>query len=293
MTLVALRFRCEGSPFMLPQSPSGENPLGDRVPEETATPPGAGRPVPLWLLTLAAGLVTGLLSWLGGELTRDAFPATIETPPNVAKMASGREKSELLSPLWEEAGRARERNKTAAAYGLLGALLGAALCLVGGWSRGSAHSGWRGPLGAGLTAALAGTVLSWVLVPLMFRLQAAAKDADPDFAMSFLMIHCVIHAGIGAAIGVAAGLALGWGLGDRLSLGRALIGGFFGAVAGVLLFETINSLAFPLLRSEAPLPEVSLARLAMHLGVAGGAAFLAGLAADARPRRARSTSLAS
>jgi hypothetical protein len=52
-------------------------------------------------------------------------------------------------------------------------------------------------------------------------------------------------------------------------------------------------MAFPLLRSETPLPEVSLARLAMYLGVAGGAAFLAGLAADRTPRRSRSTSLAS
>ena len=129
---------------------------------------------------------------------------------------------------------------------------------------------------------LPGGGLSWVLVPLMYRLQAAAKS-DPDFAMRFLMIHCSIHAGIGAAIGVTAGLALGWGLGDRLSLGRALIGGLLGALAGVFLFETINSMAFPMMRSETPLPEVSLARLAMYLGVAGSAAFLAGLAADARP----------
>ena len=278
---------------MLSQSPSSAGPLGDSIPEETTTPSRAGRQVPLWLLTLAAGLVAGSLSWLGGELTQHAFPPTIDTPPDVAKMANGREKSALLSPLWAEAGRVAERSKTVAAYALLGALLGAALCLIGAWSRGSAHSGWRGPVGAGVTAALAGALLSWVLVPLMFRLQASAKASDPDFAMRFLMIHCVIHAGIGAAIGVAAGLALGWGLGDRASLVRALIGGFFGAVAGVLSFETINSLAFPLLRSEAPLPETSLARLSMYLGVAGGAAFLAGLAADARPRHSRSTSVAS
>jgi hypothetical protein len=278
---------------MVSQSPSGENPKGDTMPEENITPPGAGRQIPLSLLTLAAGLVAGSLSWLGGELTQHAFPPMIETPPEVAKMAPGREKSEILSPIWAEARRAAERSKTAAAYGLLGALLGAALCLIGGWSRGRAQSGWRGPVGGGLTAAVAGVALSWVLVPLMYRLQATAKSSDPDFAMRFLIIHCVIHAGIGAAIGVAAGLALGWGLGDRSSLGRALIGGFFGALAGVFLFETINSLAFPLLRAETPLPEASLARLAMYLGVAGGAAFLAGLAADARPRRSHTTSLAS
>jgi hypothetical protein len=275
------------------QNPSGENPSGDRMQEETSSPPGARRQVPLWLLTLAAGLVAGSISWLGGEFTQHSFPVTIDVPPDVAKMAPGRDKSALLSPLRADARRAEERNKAVAAYGLLGALLAAALCLIGGWSRGSAHSGWRGPVGAGLTAAVAGALLSWMLVPLMYRLQAAATASDPDVAMKFLMIHCATHAGIGAAIGVAAGLALGWGLRDRLSLGRALIGGFFGALVGVFLFETINSMAFPLLRSETPLPEVGLARLAMYLGVAGGAAFLAGLAADARPRPSRSTSLAS
>jgi hypothetical protein len=275
---------------MLSLTPSGE---GDSAPKETTTPPGAARQIPLWALTLAAGLVAGSLSWLGGELTQNAFPVTIEEPPEVAKMKPGMEKSAILSPLWAEAQRAAERRKTAAAYGLLGALLGAALCLIGGRSRRWAQWGWRGTVGGGLTAAVAGVAPSWVLVPLMFRLQAAAKSSGPDFAMSFLMIHCVIHAGIGAAIGIAAGLALGWGLGDRSSLGRALIGGFLGAVAGVLLFETINSLAFPLLRAEKPLPEVSLARLAMYLAVAGSVGLLAGLAADARPRLSRSTSLAS
>jgi hypothetical protein len=243
-------------------------------------------------MTLAAGLVAGLLSWVGGEFTRNAFPVTIKEPPEAAKTRSAMEKAAILSPLWAEARRAADRKKTAVAYGLLGALLGAGLCLVGRWSGGLALSGWRGPVGCGLTAAVAGAALSWVLVPVMQRLQLAAKASDPDFAMSFLLIHCLTHAGIGAGIGIAAGLALGWGLGERASLGRVLFGGLFGAVAGVFLFEVINSLAFPLLRAETPLPEASLARLAMYLGVAGGAALLAGLATEARLVGSRSASVA-
>jgi hypothetical protein len=273
----------------LPSEPA----KGEQIAEEKSPPPGAGRQLPLWLLTLAAGLVAGSVLWLVGELTQNAFPVTIDTPPEVAKMERGVEKSAILEKLLTEAWRAAERKKAVAAYGLLGALLGVALGLIGGWSRGSAHSGWRGAVGGGLTAAVASAALSWVLIPLMYRLQAVARSADPDFSLRFLMIHCLFHAGIGAGIGVGAGLALAWGLGDRASLGRALIGGLFGALAGVLLFETINSLAFPSMHAETPLPEESLARLAMYLGVAGGAAFLAGLAADARPRRSSSTSLAS
>jgi hypothetical protein len=274
---------------LVPNEPA----TGDRMAEAKTTPPGAVRRLPLWLLTLAAGLVAGSLSWLGGELTQNAFPVTIETPPEVAKMERGPDKSAIIAQLLRQAWRAAERNKAVAAYGLLGALLGVALGLIGGWSRGSAHSGWRGAVGGGLTAAVAGAGLSWVLAPLIYRLQDAAQSADPDFSSRFLLIHCLFHAGIGAGVGVAAGLALGWGLGDRASLGRALIGGFFGALAGVFLFEMINTLASPLGHAETPLPEERLTRLAMHLAVAGGAAFLAGLAAGARPRRSSSTSSAS
>jgi hypothetical protein len=273
---------------LVPNEPAKD----DRMAGETATPAGAVRQLPLWLLTLAAGLVAGSLSWLGGQLTQGAFPVAIETPPEVAKMAPGPDRSAVIAQLLRQAWRAAERNKAATAYGLLGALLGVALGLIGVRSRGSAHSGWRGALGGGLIAAVVGAGLSWLLAPLMFRLQDAAQTADPDFSSKFLQIHCVYHACIGAGIGAAAGLALGWGLGDRASPGRAQIGGFFGALAGVFLFEIINTLASPLGHAETPLPEESLPRLAMHLGVAGGAAFLAGLAA-ARPHRSSSTPSAS
>lgn len=265
----------------------------DQLPdEEKVVPPVAVRRPPLWLQSLAAGLVVGALLWLGGELTQDAsFPVTLKMPPEVARMARGREKSAIIDRLLTELKRDAERNKTVAAYGLLGALLGVALGLVGGRAGDSARSVWRVAVGGGLIASVAGAALSWGLIPYMYRLQAAAKMADPNFASKYLQIHCLFHAGFAAGVGLAAGLALGWGLGDRASLGRAVIGGLFGALAGVFLFEMINLMAYPSMRGETPLPEESLARLVMYLSVAGGTAFLAGLAADAQPRRSRSTSL--
>jgi hypothetical protein len=263
---------------------------GDRMAEETTTPPGTGHRLPLWLLTLAAGLVIGALSWVEGQLTQDALTVTVETPPEVARMPSGPDRSAKIAELLRLGWRATERNKSVAAYGLLGALLGVTLGLIGGWTRGAPH--WRSSMVSGLTAAIAGAGLAWVLTPVMYQLQDAAQISDPDFSSKFLLIHSIYHAIISVGIGSAAGLALGWGLGDRSSLGRSLMGGFFGGVGGVLLFETINSLAFPMMHAETPLPEESLARLAMYLGVAGGVTLLAGLAADARPRRSTSASLA-
>ncbi len=266
---------------------------GDRTAEEKENPPAAARPLPLWLLTLAAGLAAGALAWLGGQFTQGAFPAAIETPPEVARMERGPDRSAIIARLLRQAWRAAERNKAGAAYGSLGALLGAALGLIGGRSCAEPRSGRRGALAGGLAAAAVGAGLAWALAPLLYRLQDAAQSADPDFSARFLQLHCLFHAAIAAAVGLAAGLALAWGSGDRAHLIRAPIGGLLGALAGVFLFEMINTLASPLGHAETPLPEESLPRLAMYLAVAGGAAFLAGLAADARPRRSRLTPSAS
>jgi hypothetical protein len=265
------------------------------APATTTARPGAGRPIPLWLLTLAAGLAAGSLSWLGAEATRSAFPVQVVMTPEVAKMPRGQEKSEQLRQLLGHSRRDAERKMTVVAYGLLGALLGVALGLTGGWFAGSPRSGLGGVVGGGLTATFVGAALSWVLVPVLLRLQIAEEAAQysrPDAPSRYFLLHCLFHAGICAGLGIATGVALGWGLGDRGSLGRALIGGLFGALAGVFLFETINSVAFPLLPADSPLPAERIPRLVMHLGVAAGAAFLAGLAAGAQPRRSTPTSWA-
>jgi hypothetical protein len=94
------------------------------------------------------------------------------------------------------------------------------------------------------------------------------------------------HAGICAGIGAAAGLALGLGSGDWKSIAPAVIAGLAGACIGVFIFETIASLAFPLMRTFVPMPEERIPRLLAHACVAVTTAFLAGLAAGLAPRRA-------
>jgi hypothetical protein len=266
-----------------------------KAPAGTSAPPGAGGRIPLWILTLVAGLLAGFVSWLGGELIQRAFPVTYEVPAEIARM-SGYEKSAKLSELEGEARRVAERKKTVATYGLLGALLGVALGLTGGWSRRSMRSGLGGAVAGGVIAMGAGAALSWVLVPVFYQLQhsaQAAQYAHPDATSGIFLIHFLIHAGICVGIGLASAVALGWGLGDWRSLGGVLIGGLFGAIAGGFLFETINSLAFPLMRADWLVPEESLPRLAMHLCVAGGTAVLAGLAVTSRRTRSSSAPSAS
>jgi hypothetical protein len=262
---------------------------------EKVTPTGAIPRIPLGLLTLAAGMLAGLLSWLGGEVTLTAFPpVAVKMGPEYAGVG-GYERAGVRAMLEGQAQRAADRKKTAAAYGLLGALLGVALGLTGGLSRGSLRSGMGSAVVGGLAAAVVGAVLAWVLVPAFYQLQESSQVAQyshPDEPSRLFLIHFLIHAGITAGIGLAAGVGLGWGLGDRVSLGGALIGGLFGALAGTFLFETINSVAFPLMRAESLMPEDRIPRLAMHLGVAAGTAFLAGLAAAPRRHRSASTPLA-
>jgi hypothetical protein len=116
-------------------------------------------------------------------------------------------------------------------------------------------------MGAGLSASL---------VPVFFRWM------DPSNALVLLfMTYATIFAGVGAA----AGLALGWGFRDWQMTGRCLVGGLLGSVVGTFAFETINSLAFPLLGTFEPVPAERIPRLVLHLCVAIGAAAFAGLAA--------------
>jgi hypothetical protein len=253
-----------------------------------------GGHVPLGLLTLIAGLVAGTLSWLGGEFSPTLFPVVIQIPPDVARLG-GYERSAAMSAVVGRAQRIAQRKQTAAAYGMLGAILGAALGGAGGLARGAPGAGLRAAVAGGATAAAVGAGLSLVLVPLFYTLKAAAEAAQyshPDSPTGIYVIHFLTHGAIAAGVGAVCGAALGWGLRNRASLGRAFIGGLFGAVAGVFLFETINALVFPLVIADAPLSEERLPRLVMHLSVAAAAALLAGLAATERRRASASSGVA-
>jgi hypothetical protein len=232
--------------------------------------------LPLWLLTLGAGLVCGLISWAGGEAIYPTFHIKDEVIyPENYKTLSGYQKQGVDSKIQGVAQRVVERKKSAASFGLLGLVLAAGLGLIGGWAAGSPRGAGLGAVGGGLAGALAGAGLSWAAVPLFFRY----LEPESGFLILFLT-----HAAIFIGIGGATGLGLGLGLGDGPSTVTALLGGLLGGFIGTAVLETVNSLEFPLMRTFEPIASERIPRLVMYLCVAAAIAGLAGLAAGRRAR---------
>lgn len=237
-------------------------------------PSPARRPLrpPLWLLTLGAGLLAGLISWAGGEAAIAAFPTERELvyPEDYNKL-SGYQKQARASEIQGRAIRAAERKRAAAGFALLGLTLGLGLGLIGGRAAGSPRTAAIGAGGGGLAGAAVGGLVSWVAVPLFFRFH------DPEIG---LMILFATHAAIFTAIGGAAGLALG--LGDRPTMARAVPGGLAGGFIGTFALTVVYSLAFPLMRTQEPIASEPAPRLLMYLCAAAGIGLTAGLAAATR-----------
>jgi predicted lysophospholipase L1 biosynthesis ABC-type transport system permease subunit len=68
-------------------------------------------------------------------------------------------------------------------------------------------------------------------------------------------------------------------------MGRAIVGGMFGALVGTMALEVVDSLAFPLMRTFEPIASEQTPRVLMYVCVAVGAALLSGLAARRRLRK--------
>jgi hypothetical protein len=255
------------NPVPAPVSISTDSAAGSASRMDTST--GARRFLPVWLLTLLAGAAAGSLAAFGGEKTFDAFALDPHYPANYGS-TSGYERAAVRADVSRTAKQVVEMKKATVAYGFLGLLLGAAMGIAGGLARGSIRSGLGAVLVGGVTGAVTGAGLSAALVPVYFRFTDPAKG---------LILLFSIYAAIFAGVGAAGGLALGWGLGDRRTIGRSLIGGAIGALVGTFAFQSINSLAFPLLATFEPVPAERIPRLVVHLCVAIGTAALAGLAA--------------
>ena len=236
--------------------------------DRAANRTGVSRGLPLWLLTLGAGLISGLIGWGGGELTASLFRIEDEVIyPSDYKSIGGYQKQAVTAQIQGEAMHVVEKKKAGFASGLMGLCLGVSLGLTGGLTRGTARTALTGATVGGLAGAALGGILSWIAIPLFFRF----FDPESGFLILFLT-----HAEIFAGVGVAAGLALGLGLGDRRILARAIFGGLIGALLGTMAFESANALAFPLMRTFEPMPNEPIPRVLMYFCVAISTAVVAG-----------------
>src|SRR5262245_14870968 len=216
--------------------------------------PGRSRTARAWLLVLSAGLISGLASWLMGEVTREWFVVTRPLnpgPPSLEEQRVARAEHESA-----------ETRTVALALGWLGGALGLMMGLAGGLVHGSVPAGGKIGLAGLVVGALAGVVAALALMPIYFHL----VDRDP-LSRNSLAIPLLIHIGLWWPIGAACGWALGLGLGQGRIIPKAVLGGFAGAILGSILYDLVGALVFPLAMTTKPISVTWGSRLLAHLFV--------------------------
>ena len=226
----------------------------------------------LWAGVLLGGLLAAIGAWLVGE--SKALEAT------AAKVKYSMMGTPVIGETQET--RHAAANLTASrVYGVYGALLGMALGVAGGVAAGRAGSTVAGG-GIGLIAGgAAGAAAPFLVVPLYLRLSGDSKGE----LVPALLMHC----GLWTLIGAAAGLALAVGVGGRARfarthlggtlsasvdvhisptaarLARAALGGALGMVIGIVIYEVLGGILFPLAGTSEPIAVAALPRLLMFL----------------------------
>lgn len=265
-----------------PDPPDDSPPVGELSVGPADAGPADRRPPPsgrVWALTLAFGLVAGFASWLVGESWHDRFDRPLR---NTGGIPTAEETN--AAAIGRMAGVTQEATL---AFGSLGAALGLALGLAGGSARRSARAALIAASFGTALGATAGAVMPRLLLPIYFRVYEPDND---DLALAIS-----IQSGICCVIGAVGGAALGVGLGGGALSVRTLLGGLLGAIAGVLVYQVVGALAFPLDQTTKPLSATWATRLLACLTVtafasAGAAVGVGGLPLAARDDRGMSGS---
>ena len=230
---------------------------------------GARHHLPFRLLTLLAGVAAGVLSAPAGEKTFNAFPLDPHYPANYAS-TSGYDRAACAFRRHAKCTAGRRDEESNRGLWVAGCSTECPLGVTGGIALRSIRSGMVGVLVGSLTWGPGRSRPLRGAVPVFFRF------LDPAWGSS-CCFRLMPPSSLGS--GSRAGLALGSGLGGRKLVSRCLLGGLLGALVGTFAFETINSLAFPLMSSFEPVPAERIPRVVVHLCVAIGTAAGAGLAA--------------
>jgi hypothetical protein len=217
-----------------------------------------------WTVTLLAGVVAGLVAWLGGEACLNRIK-----PPRHAVNSKG-----LVLNLTDRREVAVADAKNASlAFAFLGASLGAGLGVAGGLIRRSGRAATAAGLLGLVVGASAGAGISLALLPPY----NSYKAQHPDEAARDVILPLLVHAGIWSAVGASGGLA--FGLGARRGLPWIVLGGLAGAALGAIVYELIGAVAFPAAQTtqfvSATGPTRLFARLAVTILAAAGVALAA------------------
>ncbi len=244
--------------------------LRDSGTERSSLNPGR-----LWVLSLAGGLLAGLVAWTADEPIHGYFKAPLRQVVTMGYASLRTTPADSIAASIKNA---------AVAYGLLGGLLGAALGLTGGLARGNRRAALAGAAvglvsGASLTALMAVPALSG------YWSYFGDNPLGEELGVPFLT-----HTAVWGPIGLTGGLALALGAGGgRPAILRAALGGLIGAIVGTVLYEFTGAAFFPLDQTTFPISASAssrcLARLAVALCATTGA-LLAFSPRRTRPARA-------
>lgn len=258
------------TPESVPNAPNGSDPTPNEI--GLPAPSVASRFGPL-----AAALVAAILAWQVGATARADYDATFTRPANWGKMGAY-EQSNYISGQHRRSRDVAETRNTAIAFGTLAAALALSLAWTGGWLAGSRPLPIRLVVGLGMALVGAGVVagVTFVTVPLFY------EHENPETG---LLVPGLIHGAFAAVVGLVGGLALGLGRGGWKAAVMGGAGGLFGAIIGVVVYEMIVSVAFPLIRLESPLPPETVPHLLLHLTIVLPVAFLAASFAHPKGRK--------
>lgn len=215
----------------------------------TATATAAHQsPARVWAIALAFGLAAGILSWIIGEFTLNAFRPRLFTVTVLTQT--------FVQPTTESMNIANRKNAILG-FAIFGSVVGLAMGIAGGIASRSVARGITAGLGGVAVGATVATLASILLLRLYYR----GHVPDPNDLLTPIMVH----GGIWAAIGAVGGLAYGVSVGAGRRLPQAIEGACVGAFFATVLFHLICGVFFPESRFAEPIGGESLIRLLSRL----------------------------
>ncbi|WP_169977127.1 hypothetical protein [Tautonia rosea] len=231
------------------QSDEGAPEVGSRIPESGL--PAHSRESSRVSVALAAGLVAGLLAWLGGEAIV-ALKTADQTfvPANQGQIAQH-------DALIQQA----TIFKSTASFAILGAAVGLAMGIAGGWLRHSSSSSLTTGIAAAILGALVTAGVAWVSLPMFLK--------DTEQLGESMLAPILMHGLLWAPVGLVGGLAFAIGLGrPPAMLLQGAIAGVIGAVFGATIYDIVGALVLTSENTAMPLSEGWGSRLLARMCVA-------------------------